>query len=357
MSDVGGVWAKVYPDAMVLGNGRNLLYNGAMQVHQRGTSVAGITSGDYYTADRWLWNDNNVGVTWTQSVEADGPGGSGLGKSLKMLVTTANASPAASDYMVLSQVLEGQDLQRTAKGSASAQQLTLSFWVKANVTGTYVCQLADYDNGRAISGSYTISASGTWEYKSITFIGDTTGVFDNDNAASVSVRWWLAAGSDNTSGTLQTSWGGFVPPNFAVGQTNLAASVGNYWQITGVQLETGETATTFEHKKFGQELAECQRYYILFGSKSFVGQAWSSTQAVLFANPPVTMRSANPKITLVGSKIEVNEIGTAIRPGSIFDVTDGSDNSIGILVGGFSAFADHAAVTWRGDPVAADAEL
>lgn len=239
---------------------RNLLYNGAMQVAQRGTSTAGITGGNYYTADRWYFNPSSMG-TWTQSVENDAPSGSGLRKSVKLLCTTADASPAAGDYVGIRQGLEGQDLQRVAKGTASAQQLTLSFWVKANVTGTYVAELYDIDNGRSVSASYTISASATWEKKSITFPADTTGAFDNDNALSLEVYWWLGLGSTYTSGTLQTAWNTRTNGNIGPGQTNLAATTNNYWQITGVQLEVGPVATGFEFKSFGQELAECQRYY------------------------------------------------------------------------------------------------
>lgn len=239
---------------------RNLIYNGAMQVSQRGTSTASITGGGYYTADRYQVGIDSLG-TWTQSVENDAPTGSGFRKSLKMLCTTADASPAASDTLRIDQYLEGQDLQRIAKGTSSAQQLTMSFWVKSNVTGTYIVWLYDNDNARQVSASYTISASATWERKTITFPADTTGAFDNDNAASLLVSFILGAGSSFTSGTLATTWAAASNANRAVGQTNLAAATNNYWQITGVQLETGSVATPFEFKSFGQDLRECQRYY------------------------------------------------------------------------------------------------
>lgn len=239
---------------------RNLLYNGAMQLSQRGTSASGLTSFGYATADRWLYAMDSFG-TWTQSVENDAPTGSGLRKSLKMLCTTAQASPASDKYLFFDQRLEGQDLQRIAKGTASAQQLTLSFWVKSNKTGTYIAELMDEDNNRYVSASYSVSASATWEKKTITFPADTTGALDNDNAGSLYLRLWLGAGSNFTSGTLATSWGTPVTANRAVGQTNLAAATNNYWQITGVQLEVGPVATGFEFKSYGQELRECQRYY------------------------------------------------------------------------------------------------
>jgi hypothetical protein len=244
---------------------KNLLINGAMQVAQRGTSVTGISStgGTYNTADRQQMYIDTAG-TWTQSVENDAPTGSGFRKSLKMLCTTANASLSAGSLLQVRQWIEGQNLQQVKKGTASAEQLTLSFWVKSNVTGTYIVSPFDNDNTRIVSKSYTINASDVWEYKTITFPADTTGVFDNDNGGSLLIRFILAAGTTYTSGTLQTTWGTNTAANAAVGQTNLAAATDNYWQITGVQLEVGSTATEFEFKPIDVELAQCQRYFIRY---------------------------------------------------------------------------------------------
>ena len=239
---------------------RNILYNGAMQVAQRGTSTASITVSGYYTADRWQHGVETLG-TWTSSIENDAPTGSGFRKSLKLLCTTADASPAAGDNVAIQQQLEGQDLQAIKKGTSSAQSLTISFWVKSNVTGTYICELYDFDNTRQVSKSYSVSASATWEFKTITFGADTTGAFDNDNAASLLVKFWLGAGSNFSSGTLNTSWASSTPANRAAGQTNLASATNNYFQITGVQLNVGGVAAPFEFKSFERDLQECQRYY------------------------------------------------------------------------------------------------
>jgi hypothetical protein len=288
---------------------RNLVYNGAMQVSQRSASVASITANGYYTADRWLASLTSIG-TWTQSVESDAPTGSGFRNSLKMLCTTADAAPAASDQLSIRQLLEGQDVQRIAKGTSDAQQLSLSFWVKANVTGTYVVELFDADNTRQVSESYTVSASATWEKKTIALPADTTGAFDNDNAGSLICLFWLAAGSTFTSGTLNTSWASSTNADRAVGQTNLAAATNNYWQVTGVQLEVGPVATPFEFKSFGQELRECQRYFFkTFAQGTAPAQNVASSDGALFGGPsvsnisfiatqvfPVTMRGA-PTVT------------------------------------------------------------
>ena len=264
---------------------RNLLYNGAMQIAQRNTSVASITSDGYYTADRWLVGISSLG-TWTQSVENDAPTGSGLRKSLKMLCSTADASPAAGDYCIIQQRLEGYDVQRIAKGTSSAQPLAVSFWVKSNKTGTYNCYLQDLDNNRSISAQYTISASGTWEYETVYFPADTTGAFDNDNASSLYLTFVLGAGSNWTSGTTPTSWETVTLANLAPGQTNLAANTNNYWQVTGVQLETGSVATGFEFLLFGDELRRCQRYYeksynvdVVPGTSTYVGSFFAAVSA------------------------------------------------------------------------------
>ena len=274
---------------------RNLIINGAMQVAQRGTSTASITTAGYYAADRWRAAINSAG-TWTQSVENDGPTGSGFRKSSKMLCTTSTASPTLA---IFAQRFEGQNLQSIRKGTSDAQQLTLSFWVKSNVTGTYVVELDDVDNNPFyVSSSYTINSSATWEKKTITFPADTTGTFDNDNNNSLSLNFWLAANSTFSGGsTLQTTWGSTVNER-AVGQENLAAATNNYWQITGVQLEVGAVATPFEFKDYGTELAECQRYYYrvsvdssvaysCFGSGFVLGSA-----AAYYSIPnPVLMRA------------------------------------------------------------------
>ena len=271
---------------------RNIIINGDMQIHQRATSVSSVTSGGYLTVDRW-----NEGVTtqgtWTVSVENDAPTGSGFRKSLKWLCTTADASPAAGDNLQFFTTLEGQNLQQIKKGTAAAEQLTLSFWVKSNVTGTYIAELYDADNTRQTSKSYTVSASGVWEYKTITFAADTTGAFDNDNQLSLYAIFGLGAGSNFTSGTLQTSWASASNANRFVGQVNLASATNNYWQITGVQLEVGTVATPFEFKSVEDELLECQRYYIKFDQgKGFMGgAAGNSNNSVMGRTFPVVMRA------------------------------------------------------------------
>jgi hypothetical protein len=247
---------------------RNLLYNGAMQISQRSSSaVTGITSSGYYTLDRWKIFLGTAG-TWTQTPDTDNPSGQGFRRSLKMTCTTADASLAAGDFFGVHQLLEGQDLQAIRKGTASAQPVTLSFWVKTNKSGTYICELRDNDNNRSVSKSYVVNATGTWEYKTVTFPADTTGMLDNDSSLSLEVNWWLAAGTTYSSGTLQTTWATVTSANRAVGQVNLASDVNNYWQVTGTQFTIGSVASPFQFKNYGQDLNECMRFYQVWSNSS-----------------------------------------------------------------------------------------
>lgn len=242
---------------------QNCIINPAMSIAQRSTSVAAVTNG-YYTADRWQSIANGAGVR-TQSIQAltstDDPLADGIKNCLRTTVTTASASPAAGDYLLLSQPIEGFNSQVFAKGTSSAKPFALSFWVRSNRTGTYVAELYDNDNSRTVSAQYTISASGVWQKVRIIFPADGTGTFDNDSNASLSLSFWLVAGSNYTSGSLQSVWGSLTANKRAVGQTNLAAAVNNYIDITGVQLEPNSVCTPFENRLYGAELALCQRYF------------------------------------------------------------------------------------------------
>ena len=240
-------------------NFRNIIINGDMSIAQRGTSKSSIGF-EYGTVDRFQTVQGSLGA-FTQSQSTDVPTGQGFTKSLKMDCTTADASPSSGDELYVRQMFEGQNLQYLLKGTSSAKSLTVSFWVKSNKTGTYIVELFDSDNSRHINKSYTISSSDTWEKKTITYDGDTTGAFNNDNAASLHLAFMLGAGSNFTSGTLQTSWGSSTSANRQVGQVNLADSTSNEWYITGVQLEAGTTASDFEFLPHDVNLRRCQRYY------------------------------------------------------------------------------------------------
>jgi len=281
-------------------SGSNILHNGAMQVAQRSQSRTGRVTSAYYTCDRWKQFINNMG-SWTIQQSTTAP--DGFSNSLRLACTTADASPAAGDYIIVGQILEGQDLQHLKKGTSGALSVTLSFWVRSNKTGTYHIELNDVDNGRTAGAAYTISSADTWEHKSITIAGDTSGAFGNDNGGSLEVLWWLGGGTDFTSGTTvnspwQTRSGNFI--NIAPSNVNLADSTSNEWYITGCQMEIGEQATPFEHRSFADELARCQRYFqsVERGRGSAIGNATGATQTAFSHAFPVVMR-ASPTVTQI----------------------------------------------------------
>jgi hypothetical protein len=239
--------------------GKNILINGAMQIAQRGTSVTGITSGSNYACDRWRLMMVSAG-TWTLTQDTDSP--DGFGSSMKLDCTTANASPGATTYIQIQHRIEGQFLQQLAKGTSSAKKVTVSFWIKCSKTGNIQVNLKDKDNTRLIGQTVTINAANTWEKKSLTFDGDTTGTLDNDNTEGMALQFFVEAGSNFTGGAVPTSWEAEGSTDRAAGVTlALADSTSNTLNLTGVQLEVGDAATEFEHRPYTTELQLCQRYY------------------------------------------------------------------------------------------------
>jgi len=327
-------------------NFKNIIINGDMSIAQRATSVSGITGSGYNTVDRF-YLVNGIG-TWTQSQSTDVPTGQGFAKSLKMDCTTANASPAADGEIVLRQQIEGQMLQYLKKGTANAESLTLSFWIKATKTGTNFVELFDFDNTRQISKAYTINVSNTWEKKTLTFEGDTSGVLDNDNGASFGVQFSLGAGSNFTSGTLSTTWTSSTNADRFVGQVNHADSTSNEWYITGIQLEAGTTASDFEFLPYDINFTRCQRYYYVHAtSNQMIGTMWwyqsgiNSTTCFF----PTEMRSA-PSLTTTsgtnfyrvytgGSATDFNSLGgiqqASPHAAAVDSALSGSSHDVGRL--------------------------
>jgi len=250
------------PQANIANNTRfrNIIINGSMDIRQRSDTTGFTGDGAYRSCDRWITRLNTLG-TWDQEQSSTVPSGQGFAKSLKMTVDTADSSPAAGDFCWLEQRLEGQMLQYLKKGTSNAQQLTLSFWVRSSKTGTFIAQLQDNDNSRVVSKSYTIDTADTWEKKTITFPADTTGTLTNDNNLSLQCKFFLAAGSNLTSGTLATSWESSTLANWAVGQVNVADTANATFYLTAVQLEAGDTASDFEFLPYDVNLQRCYRYF------------------------------------------------------------------------------------------------
>jgi hypothetical protein len=275
---------------------RNVIVNGEFQIAQRAVSTASITSDGYHTVDRWVTNIGTAG-TWTQSQSTDVPAGTAFRSSLKMDCTTADASLAAGDRLMISQRLEGQDVQRFGKGTTSPKKFALSFWVKSPKTGTHIVELFDHDNSRHICKAYTIASADTWEQQKLIIDNETSNAFGNDNGKSLQIHFYLAAGSTYTSGTLATSWAANTNANRAVGQVNVADSTSNNFYLCGVQLEASDVCTDFEHRSFGQEVLLCQRYYeTTMGpnqAPATTDGSVSSNWAILSANDSATMIPAS----------------------------------------------------------------
>ena len=288
------------PAAGFTGNNfRNIIINGDMSIAQRGTSATGLTNGSsgYHTIDRWRYVENGSTTSqFTMSQDTDVPTGQGFAKSLKMDCTTAQNPIGSSDAIYMEQKFEGQNLQYLKKGTSSAESLTVSFWVKSNKTGDFGIALYDNDNARIIGNIYTINSANTWEKKTVTFAGDTTGTFDNDNGHSLSVWFHLDAGADRKSAD-NTSWGTSSSTKQAYGQTvNLADSTANEWYITGVQLEAGTSASDFEFLPVDVNLQRCQRYCQVYGGDQAtqsvaVGAASGTTGMVATLKPLVKFRA------------------------------------------------------------------
>ena len=284
---------------------KNVIINGAQQVAQRSTSTSGIgASGGYFVTDRMNLSVNSLDGRLTMSQDSDSP--DGFANSLKFDCTTAQSSLDSTDFAWFQTRIEGQDLQRFAKGTSSAKNFTLSFYVKANSARTMVAELFDADNTRAVSRTFTTTTD--WSRIEIDFGADTTGAFNDDGNLSLYVALWLAGGSAYSSGTLQTSWVSSTTANRAAGSSNFFSSTDNTLFITGMQLEVGSVATEFEHCSFAEELAACQRYYYegvqdstgINAHNIHVLATFTTTRGFVGVDVPVPMRSA-PSISLTGS--------------------------------------------------------
>jgi len=288
----------------LLGN-RCLIMNAAMSCSQRSTSEAGVTSGGYYTVDRFQVN-MSAGSTWTMTQEADGP--AGFANSVKLAVTSTDAV-TASEYIRLEHRIEAQDLQHLEYGAAGAKSVTLSFWTKASTTGTYAVTLFSHDGTRQIGSTFTVASAGTWEEHSVTFAGDVSGTINNDNGRGLDIAWYLDAGSSLTT-TDNTSWAGYIAGATAYGHAVALGNTGSgSFQITGIQLEVG-SATPFEHENYGQTLAKCQRYFCWLATAA--GWTYSSTGVTFSYVFPVSMR-ATPTLAVVNGTGGVLQVQVAQR--------------------------------------------
>jgi hypothetical protein len=289
---------------------RNRIINGDMRIDQRnaGASVT-PTASNTYTLDRW-----NTILTQSSKFSVQQNAGSVTppsGFSKYLGVTSLSAySVLTGDAFSVIQYIEGFNTADLGWGAAGAQTVTLSFWVRSSLTGTFGGTLRNGGGTRSYPFTYTISAANTWEQKTVTIAGDTAGTWAADNTAGIGVQFSLGAGSTYTATAGAWATGLYVS---ATGATSVVGTNGATFYITGVQLEAGSVASAFERRDYGRELMMCQRYFCksfatetapaqnagLLGSVYF-GQiaGASTTQTITGARFPVTMRDAPSTITI-----------------------------------------------------------
>lgn len=297
---------------------KNRIINGAMFIAQRGTSA--VTANDSYAVDRW-----NIGNTTDGAFSAvqDSEAPTGFNKSVKFTITTADASVTGTQSLFMVQVIEGVNCQDLNWGTANAKPVTLSFQVRSSVTGTFSGSLVNNGLDRSYPFTYTISSANTWTPISITVPGDTTGTWVTNTDAGIRVYFSLGTGSTRL-GTAN-AWGG-ARYQGATGETALVNTLNATWYITGVQLEVGSQATSFDYRQYGAELVLCQRYYqYYYGASGKMSQPGSSSTYI--AMPvyfKVSMR-ATPTVTWnapsLGTAGRVEQWGGTERVVSTNDVT------------------------------------
>ena len=272
---------------------RNIIINGDYNIYQRTQQATGLGNGaSYPTADRWVLNGDTAGRLTMTAGTADAPAESNVTVSCKLDCTTADTSIGASEYCLLQQRIEGQNLQHVKKGTSGARQLTASFWVKGNASATYVLELYDADNTRQVSKSFSVTSS--WSKVELTFPADTTGAFDNDNNVSIYFQIWIHGGSTYTGGTLSETWTSVTEANRAAGISSFFSSTSNEFYITAVQLEVGDAATEFEYITKQEALMLCYRYYYKMEDQSspMYGTTYNGNTAdrgFVFWSTPVPM--------------------------------------------------------------------
>ena len=282
---------------------RNRIINGAMRIDQRNAGAAVSATTDYtYTLDRWDFRATQS-AKFTVQQDSSANTVAGFTSSLK-ITSSSSYSVVSSDFFDIEQRIEGFNIGDLGFGTANAKSVTLSFWVRSSLTGTFGGALKNQNSDRSYLFSYTIVAANTWEQKFITVAGDQGGTWLTDNTIGLMVQFSLGAGS-TFSGTVNT-WnaGNYYQPT---GATSVVGTNGATWYITGVQLEEGSVPTPFEYRQYGTELVLCQRYFQRIDG--MIGSAGSSTQVYISVNYPIEMRST-PTLNISGA-MEVTDIAAA----------------------------------------------
>jgi len=301
---INGTSGVTYPDNTVQASAgypsfKNRIINGAMMIAQRATS-ASPTAGGYFTVDRWRFGQaSSYASSLTPTISQSSTAPAGFINSF-LYTNGTGASPTSAQLISLDQYIEGLNCADLDFGASTAATVTVSFWVRASVTGTYAVALTNDSVNRSYVTTYTVNAANTWEQKSVTIAGDTSGTWLKTNGTGILVRFPIGAGSN-----LQTTAGAWQAGNYYTTSacTNLTATTGATFYITGVQLEKGSTATSFDYRPYGTELQLCQRYLPILTSTSsseVIGSAYqpNSTTAQFIFPFVVTPRVPPTGVTI-----------------------------------------------------------
>lgn len=240
---------------------KNRIINGDMRIDQRNAG-ASVTPGNTYTLDRWTANQNVSSKFTVQQNAGSVTPPPGFTNYLGV-TSTSSYSVATGDYIGLGQSIEGYNVADLDWGKTSAKTITVSFWVRSSLTGLFSCAVTNYAYSRGYTTSYTISSANTWEQKTITIPGDITGTWVTGNDAGL--RFWFNLGSGSSQIATPNTWGNWAGWS-VTGATSIVGTNGATFYITGVQLEKGSVATSFDYRPYGTELALCQRYYNQYGN-------------------------------------------------------------------------------------------
>jgi len=304
------------PSAGPLSN-RNLIINGAMQVSQRGTTGT-VTNAVNYLVDRYYGIAQNANVTQSQESSVVP---TGFKNSLKFEVTSAGNT----GYLQCVQRIEGQNMAHLNFGTANAVQFTLSFYVRSSITGNYSIAFRNASDNRSYVTTYNIATADTWERKTVTLTGDTTGTWATDNGHGMSVIWTLGYSSSTSSTDQWTATGNFA----ADSSVDWYETNGATWYLTGVQLEVGSVATPFEHRSYGDELARCQRYYEKSYDQGTVPGTSTSTGLCSVNATNVTNTYRYYSVEFAVEKRATPTVTTYAQDGTLTEATNAAGTNLG----------------------------
>ena len=320
---------------------RNRIINGAMVIDQRNAGATLTLSGSsQFPVDRFVASKDTAGATCTAQRSTTST--TGFSNSF-LWTTTTGATSGASDESIIWQNIEGFNVADLAWGTASAATVTLSFWVRSSLTGTFGVAFRSPSGSRNYVSSYTINSANTFEYKTITVAGDTTGTWATDNSTGLRVNWDMGCGTSKS--TTAGSWGAGNLPGLT-GGVKVSQNTGATWYITGVQLEAGTTASPFEYRQYGTELGLCLRYYEKLtgggatGNYAGFGSGACGSATTIFIYIQVAPKRTSPTVSLSGTTRILDGLSTYTvtgLPGDSYFSTSGNGylnvNSTGMTTG------------------------